>query len=244
MKTHSIGTLVLFLLFIDHVEAQYWTPAGGRSSAMGTASVALTDFWSTHNNQAGMAFATQAFGTHIGYSGNPSYNILKTGLAYARTFGDRFSTGIQLDILRTGLADGYGNRTSATFETGILAKITDELTLGAHLFNPVHSKLSDYNNERIPTIMNAGLCYIYSGMLQITTEVKKNSELPMEFLAGAEYKFFENGFIRVGFATNPFRYTFGFGLKIKNLNLDISSSFHESLGYSPQTSMQYAFGNK
>jgi hypothetical protein len=112
---------------------------------------------------------------------------------------------------------------------------------GAHTFNPMHVKLSDYNDERIPTILNAGFGYTFSERLLLTAEAYKNSEYPMEFRSGVEYKFGHMAYARIGITTNPARYTFGFGLEMKSFTLDFSSSVHSQLGYSPQVSLQYSF---
>ena len=63
----------------------------------------------------------------------------------------------------------------------------------------------------------------------------------MEFRSGVEYKLGRIAYARIGVSTNPARYTFGFGLEMKKLTVDLSSSIHQQLGYSPQVSLQYAF---
>ena len=239
---------------------------------MSNTSVALSDPWSVNNNQAGMAFQRQSssglyfenhyllkelcyqalaltfptysgvFGSSISYSGNSVFNTMKTGLAFARKFGHHFSAGIQLDLLHTHISEGYGSRTSGTFEAGLQLHLSDKLTFGTHVFNPIHARLSAYDDERIPTIMNAGFSYSYSGSLLITSELMKDSGTPLEFLSGIEYKFFGKGFARLGFAASPFRYSFGAGFVLNRLTLDVSSTYHEILGFSPQTSLQYTFG--
>lgn len=248
-----------------------WTPAGGRSAAIGMSSVALSDCWSVNNNQAGMAFfdrtaagvyfenrflvkemglQTGAFslktkhgmlGATIGYSGDANYNNTTAGLAYAMKLGNRFAAGIQLDYIGTALGEEYGKRSNLTFEAGIMAKMTEQLTFGAHVFNPLHVKISEFNDERIPTILNAGFGYEFSNKLLLTAEAFKNSEFPMELRTGAEYKFNKMAFARIGLGTNPFRYTFGFGIETKIFSFDLSSSVHQQLGYSPQASLQYNF---
>jgi hypothetical protein len=271
MKTHFIGTLVLSFLFFNFTDAQYWTACGGRASSMGKASVALSDTWSVNNNPAGMAFAKKAsaglyvenhyflkdlsnqvaaftqptrsgvFGSSIQYSGNSIFNTMNAGLAYARLFGNQVATGIKLDILRTSLSEGYGTSTCGTFEVGMQLLLANKLFLGVHIFNPLYTRLSKNENEKIPAIMRTGLTYSYSGALSISTELKKNSENPLEFLTGLEYKFSGKGFIRMGFSTAPFTYSFGVGYVIRQLSIDISSCYHEILGISPQASLQYTF---
>lgn len=260
-----------FLLLLNPVKAQYWLPAGGRSAAMGTASVSMNDLWSSHNNQAGMAFLKKpaiglyyenryllkelsykaaaaaiptrygTFGLNLGYSGDKLFSTLDAGLAYAMAFGSRFAAGIQLDMLQARLSESYGNRIMATFEAGIQARLSEQLSFGAHVFNPFQVKLEDYHDGRVPAIMNAGFSYTFSERLLWAAEVMKNTEFPLQFMTGAEYKFFDKGFVRLGMTTSPFIYTFGFGLALDKIHLDLSSSVHETLGYSPQASFYYVF---
>jgi hypothetical protein len=265
-------TLFIFFGILNALVAQSeWNASGGRSAGIGLSSVAVIDFWSVNNNQAGLAFydktaagvyfenrylvkeagiQTGAFvlktkhgvlGATIGYTGDANFSTTKAGLAYALKFGNHFSAGIQLDYIGTSLGEEYGKRSNITFDAGIMVKITEQLTFGAHTLNPMHVKLSDYNNESIPTTLNAGFGFTFSDKLLLTAEACKNSEFPMEFRSGAEYKLGKIAYARVGLTTNPARYTFGFGLEMKNLTLDFSSSVHSQLGYSPQVSLQYSF---
>ncbi|MFZ4546663.1 MAG: hypothetical protein ACOYN4_04480 [Bacteroidales bacterium] len=248
-----------------------WIAQGARSAGMGLSSTATADFWSVTNNQAGMAFYDRTaagiyfenrflikemgsqvgaftlktqygvLGASVAYSGDANYRTTKTGLAFARKFGKNFSAGIQLDYISTALGEDYGKRSNVTFDAGILVQVTEQLTFGAHTFNPMHVKLSEYNDERIPTTLNAGFGFAFSDKLLLTAEAYKNTELPMEFRSGIEYKLSAVAYARIGLCTNPGRYTFGFGLLMKKLAFDLSSSWHPQLGYSPQVSLQYSF---
>jgi hypothetical protein len=265
-----LSLLFLGLIYTGFAQTE-WISQGGRSAGMGFSSAMVADFWSVNNNQAGMAFfgktaagayfenrymvkeaGTQAggftlntkhgvFGVTVAYSGDANFNNTKAGLAYALKLGNNFSAGVQLDYIGTTLGEEYGKKSNITFDAGIMIRITKELMFGAHTFNPMHVKLSDYNDERIPTILNAGFGYTFSEKLLLTAEAYKNSEFPMEFRSGVEYKIAHVAYARVGITTNPGRYTFGFGLELKNFTLDFSSSVHSQLGYSPQVSLQYSF---
>lgn len=270
MRTNFI-LFILFTFLKTTIASGEWITQGGRAASMGSASAAVSDFWSINNNQAGMAFydktsagiyyenrflinelATQTgaftfktkygmLGATISYSGDANYNTTTAGLAYAMKLGTRFALGIQLDYIGTAIGEEYGKRSNFTFDAGLLIKLTEELTFGVHTFNPVHVKIAEYNNERIPVTLNAGFGYTFSGKLLLTAEAYKNSEFPMEFRTGAEYKLNKIAYARIGLSTNPARYTFGFGIEMKNLTLDLSSSIHTELGYSPQVSFQFAF---
>jgi len=267
----SIILFIVFGLLKSGIASGEWIAFGGRSAGMGLSSAAVIDFWSINNNQAGMAFydktavgfyyenrflikemASQAgaftlktkygvLGATVCYSGDANYSTTKAGLAYALKFGNRFSAGVQLDYIATALGEEYGKHNNITFDAGIMVKITEQLTFGVHTFNPVHVQLSEYDNESIPATLNAGLAYTFSDKLLVTAEAFKNSEFPMEFRSGVEYKLSRIFYGRVGLSTNPARYTFGFGMEMKNLKFDFSSSVHMQLGYSPQASLQYTF---
>ena len=244
-------------------------PIGGRSAAMGNASVAFSDIWAIHNNQAGLAnlksisagfyyenryslkelsmksgafilpTKSGVFGLSMNYFGYKNYNEQKIGLAYAKSFGERFSAGLQMDYLSTHIGEEYGNKRTFTFELGVIAELTENLCLGAHIFNPARVKLNDYNNERIPTIAKLGLSYKFSEKLLLSIETEKDINFEPEFKGGIEYKIIKEIYIRTGISTNPVLNTFGFGIEIKRLKIDFASSLHPVLGYSPQISMVY-----
>jgi len=267
----SIILIVFFGFLEAGFASGEWTTYGSRSAGLGFSSAAVVDLWSVNNNQAAMAFydktaagfyyenrfmikemgsPTGAFiiktkygiiGTSVCYSGDASYNSTKAGLAYALKLGNRVSAGIQLDYIATSLGEDYGKQNNVTFDVGILVKITEQLTFGAHTFNPIQVQLSDYDNESIPASLNAGFAFTFSDNLLVTAEAYKNSEFPMEFRSGVEYKFLGTAYARVGLCTNPARYTFGVGIQMKNIAFDISSSVNTQLGYSPQVSLQYVF---
>lgn len=262
---------MLFLFFNTASATGEWIAHGGRSAGMGLSSAAISDFWSINNNQAGMAFFDRTaaglyyenrflvkelgvqtgaltvktkygmLGALVSYSGDANLNNTRAGLSYALKLGSRFAAGVQLDYIGTTLGEEYGKRSNITFDIGVMVKITEQLTFGAHTFNPLLVKVADYNDERIPTTMNAGFAYTFTDKLILTAEAFKISEFPMELRTGAEYKLGKIAYARIGVSTNPARYTFGFGLEMKKLTFDLSSSYHQQLGYSPQVSLQYIF---
>lgn len=264
--------LIFFILSINTLFALNGNvPEGARSAAMGGASVALSDFWSLQNNQAGLAFydhlaagaylenrflvkelslksggmvlptKSGVFGLKLSYFGYPQYNESKFGLAYARRLSEKFAVGVQLDYLLTSFGNDYGKKGIVTFEVGVLSKINDHLSLGAHIFNPINAKIADYADERLPAIIRVGASYAFDDKLMLTAEVEKDSEFDPLAKLGIEYRIIEEIYVRGGVSSNPGLYSFGFGIMLKNLKLDFSSSVHQVLGYSPQISMIYRF---
>jgi len=265
--------IVFVLLFIPFyaISGGENRPTGARSSALGNASVALSDLWSAFNNQAGLAnIETTSAGfyyenryllkelgykagaiaypmksgtiglsfNHFGYS---AYNESKVGLAFAKGFGKYLSFGLQLDYNMTRLAESYGTQNYLTFEAGMLANITPKLVLGAHIYNPISAKIADYNDERAPVVFRVGAAYSISEKFTLVAETEKNIYTDPTVSAGLEYKPNERFFLRGGASTGPSALSFGAGFLFGNFLLDISTSYHNILGYSPQASISYKF---
>lgn len=246
-------------------------PVGARSAAMGNASVSVSDVWSAHNNQAGLAFIknyscgiyyensylikelsqrvavaslpTKAGTIGIEFSnfGYTKYNENKYNLSFAKAFGEKFSIGIAMNYMSIQIAEGYGNKGIAAAEIGVLSKPLKQLTIGAHLFNPTQSKLAQYDNERVPTIFRLGGNYAFSEQVVVAFEVEKNVAKKAVFKTGIEYKPINYLYIRGGISTSPTQASLGCGFRIQSLSIDVSSCYNPILGFSPQIGLSYSF---
>ena len=271
MKFLHIILFITAMFSLDAKGGNDNMPIGGRSAGMGSSSVTLCDFWAVHNNQAGLAgFTSKAvgfyfenrflmkelsrkvvavvlpsrsgvFGLNFVNFGSLLYSENKVGLAFARSFGSNFSAGIQLDYINTHLGESYGSHSNVTFEAGVQARLNKNLVLAAHVYNPLNVKLSAETGERIPSIIRLGAAYNFSEKLILAGEVEKNIEYKMQIKSGLEYRVVDKALVRFGVTTNPMTYTFGCGIDRKKLKVDISSTVHQVLGYSPQISICYYF---
>ncbi len=261
--------LLLLTAFITKAGNEFHS-TGARGWAMGNASAALTDVFAANNNQAGLAnlknisigiyserkfllntlnthaciFAMPTkmgvFGISVTYFGFKDYNDKKIGLAFAKMLAENFSLGVQLDYLSTFITE-YGTKSFVTFELGIQSKITRELSLGVHVYNPIRAKISSYQNEKTPTIMRLGFSYVPSEKLLLCIEVEKDIDHKPVFKTGIEYELINKLFLRAGIATNPTYNTFGIGIDLKNIKIDFASSIHTVLGYTPHLSIIHEF---
>ena len=265
--------LLTVVPFISHGGNENWH-LGARSSAMAHASVTLFDVWSTHHNQGGLGWIKNAsagayfenrfgikelsqmgaaavlpirsgaFGLNYSGFGWSQYRENKFGLAYGMRFNDKISGGIQINYQSLRIANNYGSTGSFTVEAGLQARVTEQFTIGMHVFNPTKTKLNDYSQERIPTIMRFGAGYQFSDKVLVTCEAEKDLQFAAVFRAGLEYLPTEKLYIRGGVATNPGIVAFGFGLNFTSFKLDIASTYHQILGFSPQLSITYVLSNK
>jgi len=268
----------LYLLFLFTMAEGFaigeHMPAGGRAMAMGGCSVAISDFWSISNNQAGGAWLkgisaglyaensfllkelmfeqvgvclgirAGTFGLIVNRFGDNRYNEIKAGLGYARKFGKCFSVGVQMNYLRINVAEDYGTRNLLSCEIGLMYQSANHLAIGVHLLNPIPVKITDHPAEQLPIIVLVGLSYRFSEMFIATLEAEKDLEHKLLFRAGTEYRFAKSIYARLGIASNPMSFTFGFGLEFGKIKADLASEYHQALGFSPSVSIIYSIKTK
>lgn len=248
-------------------------PIGARSTGMGNTCLTLSDVWSTQYNQAGLAnvrlisagvsyesrflqkdlgiqsfaFAlpvkSGTFGLNYTGFGGKLYRQTKVGLSYGMKFSEKISGGISLNYHNLRIGNNYGNKSSLTFEVGIIAQIIENLQLGVHIFNPSQTKLNDFEDEIIPTIFRLGVRYDFSDKVVALLEVEKDVDFNPSYKAGIEYHPTDLLYIRTGISTNPSAPSIGFGVDLNNFRFDFSSTFHPVLGATPAIGLVYTAGS-
>lgn len=267
--------LIVFLIFPVFVfGGQDNSHYGGRSAAMGHASVSLFDVWSTHHNQAGLGWLTNAEAgvffqnrnllkefNYMGFAyshplksgaigasftnfGSSLYGESKFGISYGMKFSEFITGGVAINYHNTRIAYEYGQHSGVTAELGMQAYLNENFMLAAHLFNPTRTKLNNYNDERIPTILRLGLSYKFSEKVLTVIEAQKDLLNSPTFKAGIEYNPNDMLYLRAGIGTSPSMASFGVGLKLDQMKLDIAASYHNTLGYWPELSFQYELKGK
>ena len=240
---------------------------GSVSASMGRSSVALIDIWG--NNPACLVFQDNpvvgcyyeskfllqelsvkalcalypttygGFSLSYVHTGYELYNNQGFSLKYARLFKDKISFGVHLDYLISVTGNNYGTNSGITFGLGFMAKVSETITLAAYVYNPIGSTIG---NERINTSYGTAVGWFISKTLFTTLEIEKNSIVSTIIIRGGiQYSIKERYFFRAGFSTNNEYFSFGAGMVIGKLNLNISSIMHNSLGFSTQAGLSFNF---
>ncbi len=269
MKIKTILILIV-LFSTHHQASGQANIIGARSTGIGGVSTTLTDLWSSFNNQAGMADLTTieagiayetrfalkelstksfavvlptksgVFGFVASTYGFSDFLESKYGISYGRLLGENIRIGIQLNYQNLRLPSRYGNRSNLSGEIGLLTNITDKLTMGAHITNPVRLPLTENPNEYIMSTIKIGSQYQFSKKVMVAMEVRKATDFEFIFNAGIEYLVNENIILRGGTGTGPVKSNFGFGYATKKLKIDVAVWYHQLLGFSPNLSLSYA----
>jgi len=266
--------LVLIVLFLSKFAFSIENPTiSSRSNAMGGTGVTFRDITAAFNNQAGLAvlkntsaiFAVEkrfsvaninqyAFGlacptrsgtfsvtaTQFGYT---DYSEQKLGLGYGKRLFEQLDFGIQLDYFHRQIS-GYGSANAYTIELGIISSISKSVRVGAHVFNPIALKNNGELQTQLPQQLKVGISWQASKKVFLTTDFINDVKHNYALASGIEYKFSEHFYSRIGFRTDPQKYSFGTGYNLNNLKIDISVAYHTVLGINPQVSITYAFRKK
>ena len=265
--------IFLFIKIIDlkAFENQY---AGARPLALSGAYVAFNDIWSSFYNQAGIAgfreisagvfyesrfqlkelslmagaviipAGTANFGFNYLQFGTGAFKETKLGLLFSKQLSKKLSAGLQFDYLAVVLPENQRAKGLATFEAGVVYRLSKKLQLGAHIFNPVNRGIKTFHTFlNIPVIFRIGGRYNFSNLVLTCFEIEEGYGKVPVFKAGTEFLPAKNLAVRFGISGKPFSYTAGFGYTFGNIKTGFAFNYHGVLGISPSVSIQFAFND-
>ncbi|MEM6524779.1 MAG: hypothetical protein AAF693_13335 [Bacteroidota bacterium] len=234
---------------------------------MGNTNSTLEDIWSAFNNPSGISNQNQpasVFSVRNQYGLSALTSIgaglivpLKTGVASisAFRFGDdlfhrqyvSLTYGNQFGIGRLGFRvnyfetfiEGFGNKTKITFDFGGIVNLSEYLFIGAYIRNIGRTRLSDFEDERIPTVLNLGISYRTLDKLIVNIDIDKDIEFDPRVKLGIEYQALKKFAVRSGINTSPFNNFFGLGFKSWRVIIDYAANLDYVLGLTHQLSLTY-----
>ena len=254
------GTALLIAV-ITSAQEEY--SLGARNSALAGASLTINDAWANHNNVGMIGRAENATGaiTYQNRYNIPEFMVL--GGSYIQTFG-LFNSGLSFYRFGTdlyseqklGLAigntiqmvsigaganmiqyriEGLGSWQYWAFELGGVAQLSDQLFIGAHIFN-----IS--TGDHVPVIMKAGLSYRPISELMINLETHKALNTDARIVAGIEYFIIKPLALRTGISTRPFKSAFGLGFILHPFDINYAFSDQSDIGSIHEVSLNFSLG--
>ncbi|WP_140465092.1 hypothetical protein [Hymenobacter nivis] len=183
-----------------------------------------------------VAFEAQRFGGQL-------YNETRVGLGYGYRLG-QISVGGRLEMLQISI-EGLGSRRVALASLGgQIEVLPGKLTLGVHGYNLGQARLASYQDERVPTVLRAGLAYRPTAQVLLALETEKDVERPANFKAGVEYRPVGALAARVGVASLNEEVSAGIGVRLRDFGLDYAAAFQSVLGFSQHLSVTKTWGPK
>jgi hypothetical protein len=163
--------------------------------------------------------------------GNSLYAEQRVGMGYGYR-GGQVSVGGRVDVLQVSI-QGLGSRRVLAASLGGQAElIPNRLVFGGYLYNLNQARLAAYEDERVPTVLKAGLSYRPTEKLMLNVEAEKDVEQAADFKAGIEYQLLEALALRAGFASLVEQTTAGVGFKAGRFQIDYAAAWQSTLGLS------------
>jgi len=244
---------------------------GARGQAMGNATACLSDEWSMLNNVAGLAGiknnviavcydalpgvpafsrtavtavhpGTISFGVGMYRFGDAVYHeqIVTAGAA---TSWNHTQVGMKLNYI-TYAADGLGSKSVWSLSMGGITTLTSFLKVGAHIANINQPWLSKQLDERLPTVLSAGLLFNLGREVVVAVEVEKRINDMATGRLGLEFPIYEKFRSRLGYQLNPQALCGGLGFRLKHFLADYGITYVQSLGMRHQLSLAFTPGTK
>ncbi|GAA4028916.1 hypothetical protein GCM10022409_11280 [Hymenobacter glaciei] len=173
--------------------------------------------------------------------GGQLYNETRVGLGYGYRFG-QISLGARVDVLQVSI-EGLGSRRVAMGTLGGQIEVLPRrLSFGAALYNISQTKLASYQDERVPTILKAGLAYRPGTQVLLLVEAEKDVERDANFKVGLEYRPVPVLAARLGLASLTEQASAGIGVLAGAFQIDYAATFQQALGFSQHLSVSKAWG--
>ena len=205
--------------------------AAGAEAATGTAPPPAARAWAPHG----------VVGAEVQRFGGNLYNETRAGVGYGYRFG-QISLGARVEALQVSI-EGLGSRRVVLGSLGGQAELLPgKLTLGVYLYNLNQARLATYQDERVPTVLRAGLAYRPTAQVLLLAESEKDVERPATFKAGLEYAPVPVLAVRLGLATATEQVSAGVGLRPGSFQLDYAAAFQATLGFSQHLSVVKTWG--
>jgi hypothetical protein len=154
---------------------------------------------------------------------------------------EQISAGIQIDYYAVRTCNKFANYQSLTFEMGILIHPSDNISAGIHLFNPVPNSL---RKSFLPSSLTACVGIELNKLLLAAAELTMSYGKPLVIRMGFDYEAVKNLHIRGGFASENTSFSFGAGLTVHAVIIDIGFATHERLGVTTAVSLTFLLRGK
>jgi hypothetical protein len=160
-------------------------------------------------------------------------------MAYGMNIGEKFQAGAGLYYFFQQAGNEYNALHQVSYSVGMAYNLSEKFRLGFTAFNPLNLYYKSQSWARLPAIFRLGAGYRPVENFELLAEIIKDLDYPIEFTLGCLCNVQEKLIIRGGITLFPARFSLGAGIRLKSLLVNFAAAYHEYLGFSPSTSLQY-----
>lgn len=184
-------------------------------------------------------------GVGCGSIGNRHYNESLVKLTWSKKFNPKLSIGISTDYFRLQIPENQKKvMHKVMVELGAFYQFNHRLYFAVKLFNPGRTRLAEYQNERLPFLINSSCFFTLNEHLNLAAEWEQSMGASGMARFGLEYKWKEGALFNAGIFGKPFNPGCGISLDRKNIRIQISCVYHPYLGINSGIGLTaFQFGN-
>lgn len=171
------------------------------------------------------------------------YRENSLSVAYAMKLGPKFNLGVQLVSNFLFLSERKSVISSVYPNLGLNYKISDKIQFALLLRNLTMTKISSEASATWPIDALIGSKYKINKKLSIYLDYLTSLKSKNRISFGTEYYLHEKIIFRIGANSYPSTFSFGLGLDLKNFQIDLGSSYHSLIGFSPSLSLRFESSN-
>ncbi len=242
-KSISLGNA--FSSFCDNSNSVFLNPASlsflsvaqvyvGYSNAYGLSELSQTSL--------SIAYPKKFWGLGLGISvfGKSEFYQEKIGIiSGAFKFRDKISVGLSLKYLILSSASNYPELKAASFDAGFRFQFIEKVELGGVIKNFNQPELGE---DKIPLNYNLALAYHPFKEIGLFLGYYDDAEFKSQIRLGQETYVSKNLALRVGFQSQPSRYSLGFGFNWENFKFDYAYFNHPVLDATHKLGLTWEWG--
>lgn len=184
----------------------------------------------------------QALGARISWFGLGEFGEGRYALSYSAEPLEGVRIGSSVSYYQTVIPT-VGSGRSLLFDVGIQVDVTPTLTIGAFGVNVNRGQIQGLGEgSALPTMIQAGLAFTASEKVRLLADVSQELDGPTSLRAGIVYQPTDILYLRAGAQTGPSTVSAGVGLRMGQLQLELSSSYQALLGVTPHIGLTYQLG--
>ncbi|MBN1597732.1 MAG: hypothetical protein JW894_05520 [Bacteroidales bacterium] len=188
-----------------------------------------------------MRFGT--IGSSICYFGTHSYNESLLTLAFSKTLFDRFNIGIKMNYHKKYVETFKEKSFAISGEIGLVFTPSKSVIFGLHIVNPTASGYNSVYEEKLNSVIKAGISYFRNESFTLTGQVDWYNYEKIEYAFETKYYPVNRMEVRAGFRLPHYTgYMFGTEIKLSRYTIDTGFEIHPVLGISSSISLLITIG--
>lgn len=174
--------------------------------------------------------------------GIPGYQQVNSSLGYGMHLAENIYAGVGFRYYNTISKGEWSYLRALGVSGGILAKAGESTWLSAHVINPV--TISNYTKygDIFPSIITLGIRREIYSTTRVMGEVSYHVRSGFTSRIAVEHLYSDEVILRAGYHSNPATLSFGTGILIFPLKLDIAFAYSVMCGVIPALTITYLHG--